>query len=274
MMQMLGCGNIRNILIGVVILSFLVSSCKGRGGDETPPRLAAEPRVITAPVLPPTGKISAGELVREETAKRLVLQYPQSAFAHYELGRVLHAKRRFKDAIPVFQRSIQLDPLLLGAYMGLAECYRYSQPPQWEQAEASIRSLLNRAYTDEQRSEAYNALGNLYLDRHMYRKHLGDLEQAIRFYEKSLKLAPRDAGAAFGIGIALARQEKLREAEPWFERALEWARTPREKAKALEALANIAAAFGDEQRAQDLIEEARRVHPAYPATLWERKRER
>lgn len=247
--------------LAVLLLAIMLMGCERQNARLSHP--AVEPRVVIAPPL------SVEAVISEQEAQDLVARFPESATAYYELARTLHLQKRFVEATPLFQKCIQLDPLRIDCYWGLSDCYRYSQPPKWEQAESVLRDAFVHAYTSETRAVTCINLGNLYLDRHSLQKLQNDVVLARNQYIEALKHQNRSSSAAYGVGITFARQQQYTEASQWFERAVEWARTPREKAKALEALANAVATLGDRERARQLIEEARQVNPHYPATLWD-----
>jgi len=230
--------------------------------SEAPVSMPLEPQVIKAPPL------EGRHILSIEQALALTKLYPLSARAHYELGRVYHARRDFSKAILAFERSIALDPLVVPAYFGLVDCYMYSKPPAWQKAEQTLSKLLQVAYMVEHRAAAYTYLGNLYLDMHSHLRSDKLLDKAEHAYKECLSLLKADSSCAYGIGIVAARRGKWDAARFYFEKAVEWSRSGREKAKSLEALANVFAEKGEMKKAKELIEEAQRVYPNYPATLW------
>ncbi len=252
--------------IGIGGVLLLLCACQPSSKPTTPSRM--EPRVFIAPPL------DIRPIIEENTAATLISQYPTSATAHYEMGRTLHARRRFADAVPFFKKCVEKDPLFVSAYFGLAESYRYSEPPQWMLAEQTYETLVKLAYTPSQRADAFMGLGNLYLDWHSIEGRKTSLTQALKAYRFALKADKQLSSAAYGIAIVYSRQQEWGKAERWFQEALSLASEPRDKAKALEALANIALIRGNIKEANNLIEEAKRAHPSYPATLWEPIREK
>jgi len=209
-----------------------------------------------------------------EDAQRLVQNYPKSAVAQYELARVYHAQKEYEKAIPAFEKSLELDPLILHAYAGLADCYKYKASPDWQRAEKLLLKLRSLAYGSRYRYLAWYELGNFYLDRHTALKNNEDLSKAERAYQQALKEAPNSqcSSCAHGIGIVHARKQEWEPAISWFKKAVEWADEPRPRARALEALANAHAEIGDIQTANRLIEEAKIADPSYQARVWVRKR--
>ncbi len=209
-----------------------------------------------------------GRVLTTAEAQELVNRYPQSAIAHYELGRADHARQEYEQAKDALKKSIALDPLLVWAYIGLSRSLIYASKPDWAEAEATLLKLRGLAYTAYYRYAAERELGNYYLDRHTVLRNPLDLEKARQAYLLALKHLPKDIGAAYGIGIAWARSREWAKAKPWFEKAVAWANRSRDRARALEALANLYAELGDRKQAQALLEQAKQTDPSYPAKLW------
>ncbi len=234
--------------------------------SSSPPE--SEPRVRRREALPPA--FADPFIPSLADAQELLKRHPNSAIAYYELGRVYHAKREYEKAIPLLERSLEFEPLLLHAYVGLSDCYRYKQPPDWQKGEEVLLRLQSLAYGSRYRYLAQMELGNFYLDRHTALKDVSDLEKAECAYRRALKEFPnsQSSNTAYGIGTVYARRRDWKQAKIWFEKAVEWAKESRHKARALEALANVYAELGDQRKANELIEEAKRAHPNYPARLW------
>lgn len=211
-----------------------------------------------------------GRVLTTAEAQELVKRCPQSAIAHYELGRAAHARQEYEQAKEALKKSIALDPLLVWAYIGLARSFIYASEPDWAEAEATLLKLRELAYTAYYKYAAERELGNYYLDRHTVLSNPSDLEKAREAYLSALKHLPqsKDSSAAYGIGIAWARSREWAKAKPWFEKAVAWANRARDKAQALEALANLYAELGDRKQAQALLEQAKQTDPSYPAELW------
>jgi tetratricopeptide (TPR) repeat protein len=51
-------------------------------------------------------------------------QYPRDRVALNQLGRVLFLARRYAEAVPVFERTLQVDPEDVQAHYNLMLCYR------------------------------------------------------------------------------------------------------------------------------------------------------
>ncbi len=243
------------------------SACTSQRSTPSPARTESEPPTRRTSLPPAFADPFIPSL---EDAQQAVRNHPQSAVAHYELGRVYHALKEYEKAIPAFEKSLELDPLLLHAYVGLSDCYRYKQPPDWQKGEEVLLRLRSLAYGSRYRYLAQMELGNFYLDRHSALKRAEDLARAERAYQQALKEAPnmRSSNTAYGIGIVYARRRDWAQAKSWFEKAVQWADEARLRARALEALANVYAELGDLAKANELLEEAKGSDPHYPARLW------
>jgi Flp pilus assembly protein TadD len=90
----------------------------------------------------------------------------------------------------------------------------------------------------------------------------GKNEEALKLYAQVLELLPEpDAETYNKIGICLARQEELVEAEEAFEKALE---LDERYAPALSNLGNICFSRDELERAEELYKEAIKNDPEYP----------
>lgn len=86
-------------------------------------------------------------------------------------------------------------------------------------------------------------------------------------YRRLIKLKPEDAGAQFGLGIALAAQRQTREAASAFEQAAVLAP---QNPLPLTALGRLYAASGEPQKALEAFDRALRVKADYAPALMER----
>ena len=125
------------------------------------------------------------------------------------LGRVLCASSRTADAIPEFERAVELEPGsgVALAHLGeaLAQAKRYPQ----------ALDALNRAIAlDPQCGFAHTSLGETLIE-------VGRFAAALKPLERALALDDRRGAPAVAFGHALVRMGKLAESLPWFNRAIE-----------------------------------------------------
>jgi tetratricopeptide (TPR) repeat protein len=219
------------------------------------------PRVIRAPNL-------MGPIPTVEKARQLVIKFPNSGYAYYLLGCAYYKRKEYIKAISAFEKSLDLDPTIIGAYYGLA--YSYNILEKWDHIRLIWKKLLQLPLpTKEDIYAAYIGLGNVALDQHRQTKDVNFLSEAEKAYQRALKVFPQKVDAYYGLGIVFARKQQWDRAKELFEMAFSLSSTPRDKAKSLEALANIWLEKGDQEHAKRLIEQARKIDPNYPATLFQ-----
>jgi tetratricopeptide (TPR) repeat protein len=144
---------------------------------------------------------SAGDTPRQEGKGDAASDF-QQALEYQRAG-------RYREAIELYQRVIQLTPNAEGAYynMGLA----YASLGQLREALEAFRQTIN---IDPKHYQAYWAAGNLYVANRQY-------EEAATAYERSLSIKPDFADSYIGLGNARYGQRQYREALGDFNRALQ-----------------------------------------------------
>lgn len=220
------------------------------------------PRVIRAPKL-------KGHIPSVEKAQQLVVKFPKSGYAYYLLGCAYYERKEYTKAASAFEKALRLDPALIDAYYALA--YSYDILGKWVHTKTVWRKLLQLSPpTKEDVYAAYMGLGNVALDQHGKTKDVHLLSEAEKAYQRALKIVSQKADAYYGLGIVFARRQQWDKAKELFEKAFSLSSTPRDKAKSLEALANVWLEKGDRERARRLIQLAKEIDPNYPATLFAR----
>jgi tetratricopeptide (TPR) repeat protein len=139
----------------------------------------------------------------------VVAQRPGNARAFNNLGTALQKQGNLSQAIPRFERAVELDPTFLDALNNLGVAY--VEQGKSEQGLACFRRIIaiNPGWV-----LAYYHLGNTLRD-------LGKLDDAARQYEEAIRINPGFALARCNLGNVLVNQGKLAEAVPHFEAALE-----------------------------------------------------
>ena len=151
-------------------------------------------------------------LINEAKAKREGKQagkVEESATSAYFNGLMLQFTRQYREAIPHYDKAIQLDPRYADAYSnrGLA----YAELGQYERAiqdyNDAIRLKLGDALAHDSRGFAYAGLGHY--------------ERAIEDYNGALRINPRYARAFARRGIARLYLHRDAEAESDFKKAFD-----------------------------------------------------
>ena len=181
-----------------------------------------------------------------ETADVLVDQmleeYPESIAGHILKGIILGRTRRNKDAIRVFRRALELDPVNPEAFNNIAVSLR--QEGQVRQAlravqqaeelfgeradilynkgnilkdlgqiEEAIAAYLQALEVDDRYVLAYNNLGTLYQGR-------GQVKRAIETFSLGLAIDPNHPTLRYNLGLAYEEEGRLKDAESEYARSL------------------------------------------------------
>lgn len=181
-----------------------------------------------------------------ETADLLVDQmleeYPESVAGHILKGIILGRTRRNKEAIRIFRRALELDPVNAEAFNNIAVTLR--QEGQLHQAlravqkaeelfgdradilynkgnilkdlgqiDEAIGAYLQALEADDRYVLAYNNLGTLYQAR-------GEINRAIETFGLGLSIDPNHPTLRYNLGLAYEEDGRLREAEAEYARSL------------------------------------------------------
>lgn len=124
------------------------------------------------------------------------------------LGWLHYMSGRFTDAIPYYQKSIDLMPVSIEAKLG------YVLPAaalgNWAQVEKQYRDILK---IDPMNTTANYRLGLIHYGRQEY-------AQALRYFDKVINLYPFDYDTVIMVAWSHLKSGQLREAKVMFQRAL------------------------------------------------------
>jgi tetratricopeptide (TPR) repeat protein len=207
---------------------------------------------------------------------------PDNPRAHSNLGVVLAEMGRGQEAIPHYERALQLNPHYAEAEnnygvvlteMGRAReailhCQRALQlVPDYAKAENNLGFALAGAGRTPEAIPHYERALQLKPDYAVAENNLGlawarvgRVQDAAGHYERALQLKPDYAEAENNLGVVLAEMGRIPEAIPHYERALQW------KPDYAEAENNLGLALGRVGRVPDAIahfERAVRLKPDY-----------
>jgi tetratricopeptide (TPR) repeat protein len=124
-----------------------------------------------------------------KSALESIKYYPNSAEAHYLLGRTYLAGGRFRDAENELMTAVDLDPKHAGAHFELGN-YHYKM----RNYQAAIASYQSAVQLDGANFQAYNNLGAMYYQT-------GNAALAEQNFRKVLELKPDYASAYKNLGI-------------------------------------------------------------------------
>lgn len=170
----------------------------------------------------------------------------QNAVAHNQFGKALANRGRIEEAVPHFQKALEIDPNHVSAHNNfggaLASCGRI------EQAAAHFQKALE---SDPTCAEAHNGLGNVLA-------LAGRTGDAIPCFQRALQLKPDLASAHNGLGRALSATGRTQEAERHLREALEI------NADYAEAHNNLGAVLMRAGRADEAVAEFQRASQLKP----------
>jgi tetratricopeptide (TPR) repeat protein/TolB-like protein len=121
----------------------------------------------------------------------------------------------FEEAIELFNKALKLDPRFAVAHVGLAQAHLglfrlFRQPQDAELAEAHARRALE---LDDLVPDGWFTLGAIHVQ-------VGKFEQGLEDLNRALARNPRGAQVYAQIAFAYQRQNRLREAEETYQRAI------------------------------------------------------
>ncbi|HVO78591.1 MAG TPA: tetratricopeptide repeat protein, partial [Candidatus Bathyarchaeia archaeon] len=115
-----------------------------------------------------------------QVANQYVTANPNRAAAHFLYASSLANSKKYEESIPEYQKSIQIEPKGLMAYLQLANVYQLLGKP--DDMLATYQKALTVAPDNP---TVYGAMGNAYLAK-------GDLVAAQQAFEKANKIAPNN----------------------------------------------------------------------------------
>jgi serine/threonine-protein kinase len=135
--------------------------------------------------------------------------------AYSNMGTAYFKLRRYGDAVPVFEKAVGLEAGDYGLWGNLAEAY------YWSGRQDKAPQAYRRAVQLAQEPLRVNpkdpwVLGELA----KYHAMLGDREEAEGYLEQALRLAPADAELQFGAAAAYNQLGQSDTALDWLEKAL------------------------------------------------------
>ena len=227
------------------------------------------------------------------------------AYDYYLRGRKFyyHFNRRDVEfAIQLFSRAVELDPAYVLAHAGLADCWSYTYlyverteaarqhadaaslravelDPESAQAQASRGVALGLYRRDEEAVGAFEAAirldPNLFEAYYFYARHSfvrGELDQALRLYERAMLVRPEDYQSPLLVaqiyddlgrpqGARAARERGVRVAE-------EHLKLNPDDARAVYMAANGLVALGERERGREYAWRALAMQPDEPMVLY------
>ena len=220
-----------------------------------------------------------------ELGRKKMMEEPENARAHFELGVQLFELDRYSESVPCFEKAVELNAGYDLALLYIAKALHATG--EVEEAEKYFRKCMKGCPKSDKVLFDY---ANLLRDR-------GNIKAAIKHYKTALDANPRHSPALFNMGVLhvtsgdtpeglklieraihlnpdnarfyenLGRlclvKEDLRETVPWIERYVERCRD----ARCLGVLAEIYFRAGDFEKAEEMADRALAAGPPDVAVL-------
>jgi protein O-GlcNAc transferase len=163
------------------------------------------------------------------------LAIKEDAGTYSNLGVVLKARGRLREAIAAYRRAIELKPEFVDAYHNLGNALREDG-----QADAAANAYRRVIQLRPNSADAYNSLGNALRDA-------GHLQEAIAAYTEAIRLKPHNAEAYNNYAAVLQDQGRLDEAIATYQHVIGL------RADYPAAYSNLGAALRRQSRRQEAI---------------------
>jgi tetratricopeptide (TPR) repeat protein len=205
----------------------------------------------------------------DEAAKlyrALVSEYPDSAEAHYGMGRIEARRGERAAAVESYRKACEMFPTYGSAHYGLAMVYRQLGQNDKAQEELSIyeRSKnivppVEDPLRDKMRALDSSAVS--YVDRGVYLEQVGRTEDAIRATEHAVELDPKLVLAHANLISLYGRTGNLEKAEQHYKVIM--ALNPVQFPKAHYDYGLLLMAKGRYQEAEEAFRRAIKIDPSY-----------
>jgi tetratricopeptide (TPR) repeat protein len=239
------------------LLIFVLAGCAASSpsGPGTPPEAAGgERNKAAAEATRNVGEayLSGGNLLAAlRELKKAESLYPEDHITQYDIGLVYYYRERYDQAIPYFERAIQLKPDFAPAINGLGNAY--SAQGNWDKAIEAYQKIIEDVFY----GTPHFALSNMALA--YFQK--GDYVRAEKHFLEALKLSPDFVNALGGLATTYLAQGRYEEAVQKLERAV------RKEPKLPQLRFELGKAYrglGDSSKARDEFQRAAQLAPDTP----------
>jgi tetratricopeptide (TPR) repeat protein len=165
----------------------------------------------------------------------VVKKSPAKARPHFNLGAAFTEQKKDEQAIPQYQRALEINPHMAEPHINLGEALE--REGKIKEAAEQYRAALKM---DPDLPEANNNMGAILAKQ-------GKTEEAIQFYRKALKIRPHYASAHFGLANELVKKGEIEQGIRHYYQALRY------KPDYAEAHNNLAGIFLNEGETEKAI---------------------
>ena len=172
----------------------------------------------------------------------------QAKQGYFDLANKLHVDGLYAEAIPSYQKAIEIDPLFFDAYIGMG--WSYVCGGMREQAMVTFQKVIAM---DKTNYKAYRALAHIYASQHRG-------AEVIHIFEKLIKQQPLDNVACVQLADAYISEGKYIQAEETLKSCI--ARDAKnDRARGL--LASMYEIQGKQELSKQYYEEANDIREGY-----------
>lgn len=176
---------------------------------------------------------------------------PQDHITQYDIGLVYYYRERYDQAIPHFEKAVQLKPDFAPAINGLGNAY--SAKGDWDKAIEAYQKIIEDVFY----GTPHFALSNMALAYHQK----GDYARAEKNFLEALKLSPDFVNALGGLAATYMAQGRYEEAVQKLDRAV------RKEPKLAQLRFELGKAYrgiGDAGKAREEFQRAAQLAPDTP----------
>jgi tetratricopeptide (TPR) repeat protein len=179
-----------------------------------------------------------------------IAKSPTAFLAYNNLGYILMEKGRVDDAIPYFNKSLEINPNFNEPHNNLGDALL-----RMGQTNEAVMHFQKAVDLDPTSAASYYNLGDAWLE-------MGRANEAITQFQKALELDPGFARAYNNLGVALLRIGRTNKAAASFQKAIEVEDNP-VFADAYNNLANVLAAQNRPAEAIEHYQKAIQINPNF-----------
>lgn len=175
----------------------------------------------------------------------LINKDPTNSYAYYALGRVYYHEYNWEKALPLFEKSLRLNPDLLFSYF--CKFYLLRLKSEYKLALETAQQLYQaarRSDTPEMMAASLSMIGQIYFLYGAYRKTLESYNQSL-LIARNCGDKRREAGVINDLGALYSFLGEPRQGIKYFKRALSLFRKLGVNHRAITTLYNIGLAYND-----------------------------